>query len=97
MNQVTNHPGEIRVVVEQRPVEPASFVVLRVGIVVTELRMAEFISSEQQWYTLGDQQGGEHIQPLLAAQGGDMRVVGRAFDAIVTAVVVRVAATSFLP
>ena len=80
-----------------RPVDPVYAIVLAVGIVVTTLGATEFISRQQHWSPLGKQDVGQHVTTLAAAQGGDLRIVGWPFDAIVMTEVFVVAVLVVLP
>ena len=84
------HTGEQRAV-GPRPVQPGRLVVLAVGVVVAALAVAEFVAGEQHRRALGEQQAGEQGALQAGAQGEHDGVVGRAFDAAVPRVVVRMA------
>ena len=56
--QIFRAPGE-------RPVDPADFVVLAVGVVVAALRAAELVAAEQQRHALRQQQRGQEVASLL--------------------------------
>ena len=76
---------------QQRPVDPAQLVVLAVGIVVAALGAAEFVAGEQHRHALRQEHRSEQVARLARAQRQHGRVVGRPFDAVVRAQVVRVA------
>ena len=70
------------------PADPADLVVLAIGVVVADLRVADFVAGEHQRRALRQQQAGELVLPQLAAQRDDVGIVGRAFMAAIVAVVV---------
>ena len=78
------------VLVGERPVEPADFIVLAVRIVVAALRACELIAGGQHHRALRQQQRGEKVAHLPAAQREDLGIVRRAFGAAVPGAVVTV-------
>src|SRR6185437_561399 len=69
--------------------EPRGFVVLRVSIVVATLRMAKLVAREQHRRALGQQHGREKVTLLSFAQRPNLRIIGRAFGAVIPGMVVR--------
>src|SRR5208337_3943814 len=53
---------------ELAPVQPSSFVVLVIGIVITVLRVQEFIPGPEHWDPVRQQQQAAEILNLLPAQ-----------------------------
>ena len=70
------------------PVDPADLIVLAIGVVVADLRVADLVAGEQQRHALRQQQAGELVLAQLPAQRHDLRIVGRAFIAAIVAVIV---------
>src|SRR5579864_361258 len=68
-----------------RPVGPADLVVLAIGVVVTALAVADFISCQNQRHSLSEQQGCQLVLSKLSPQGENRRVFGRAFVTAVNA------------
>src|SRR5699024_10312100 len=68
--------------------QPGYLIVLTVGVVVAELRVAEFVTSREHGRAAAAQQHRERISAQAAAQRVDGRVVGLPFRAAVPAVVV---------
>ncbi len=82
--------------VEQRPVDlvpvhPADLGVLGVGVVVAALGAAHLVAVRQHRHALAEQQGGQEVALLAGPVGQDLRVVGRALDAVVPGPVVALA------
>ena len=73
---------------DQRPVEPARFVVLAVGIVVAALGAPRFVPHDNHGYTQRQQRGGEEVLHLPVSQFLDRGIFGRAFEPAVPAPVV---------
>ena len=73
------------------PIDPGNIIVLTIGIVVSPLRAAEFVASQDHWRSLGEQKRPEQIPLLPLAQLHDLRIMRRTFDAMIPRVIVRVA------
>ena len=67
----------------ERPVEPGDLVVLAIGVVVAALRAPDLVAPREHGYALGEEEGGQEISLLAAAQGKHLGVVRGAFDAAV--------------
>ena len=70
------------------PVDPREVVVLRIAVVVSLGGVPNFVASEQHGDTLGNQQGGQQVAHLSAAEFDNLGVVAGAFDAAVPAEIV---------
>ena len=73
------------------PVDPADLAVLGVGVVVAVLGAAELVAVQQHRHALAEQQGGDEVALLAGARPEDLRVLGRALDAVVPRAVVALA------
>ena len=73
------------------PVHPGDLVVLAVAVVVAALGPSQFVAVGDHRNTLGQQQGGDEVSLLAAAQSVDLGVVGRPLDAAVPRPVVALA------
>src|SRR5262249_8972083 len=70
------------------PVEPADLVVLAIGVVVAALRPPQLVAAQQHRPSRGEEERGQEVAHLPLAQRDDLRIVGRALDAVVPAAVV---------
>src|SRR5437773_10381967 len=79
------------------PIEPADLVVLAISVVIAVLRPAPLIAAGQHRHALRKKKRRQEISALTFAQGIDLCVIDRSFDAaipreiIIVAVVVAVA------
>ena len=73
------------------PVDPADFVVLRIGIVVAALRIADLVAGKQHRDALREHQRRNEVALLLLAQREDALVLGGTLGAAVPRAVVVVA------
>src|SRR6266513_3025755 len=79
------------------PIEPTDLVVLAISIVIPVLRPAPLIAAGQHRHALRQKKRRQEISALTIAQGIDLCVIGRSFDAaipreiIIVAVLVAVA------
>ena len=87
MNNLLNKAQEVFLLVELIPVEPASFVILTVCIVVATLRSQHFIAHEQHWHPLRKRPDRQRIFSLSQPQPLNGRIVGWPFRAAVPAIV----------
>ena len=69
------------------PVQPGDVVVLRIGVVVAALRVAEFVARQHHRCAQRQHQRAEHVHGGLLAFADDRRVVGRPLDTEVRGVV----------
>src|ERR1700723_408759 len=80
----------------QVPLQPANFVVLTVGVIVSVLRMANSISGIHHGHALGEQERCHQIPLLLSSQGPNTGIVSWTFHpAIPTPVIVIAVAIVF--
>ncbi len=80
----------------QIPVQPADFVVLAVGVVVSRLSMPDCVPRIQHGYALRKQKRCQQIPLLLGAQSLDVGIVGGAlYSAIPAAIVIVAVAIAF--
>ena len=63
-----DEPEHVRVATQLRPVEPADFVVLAVGVVVAELRVPHLVAHEQHRRASREQLEREEVFDLPIAQ-----------------------------
>src|SRR6266513_6132279 len=93
-------PGELQKLILlfiTRPIEPADLVVLAINVVIAVLRPAPLIAAGQHRHALRKKKCRQEISALTIAQGIDLCVIGRSFDAaipreiIIVAVLVAVA------
>src|SRR5260370_42314804 len=88
LGHVTDEIGEVvAFAMKTFPADPARFVILAIGIVVTGLRVADLIASQDQRQALRQQQTGELVSAQLTTKRCYLGVVGRAFKATICAVV----------
>src|SRR3954451_2546796 len=81
--------GEVvALAVQAFPGDPADLVVLAIGIVVAELRVADLVAGENQRQALREQQTSELVFSQAPPQRDDFRIVGRTFNAAIVAQVV---------
>ncbi len=78
----------VRVLRDERPVEPARLVVLAVGIVVAPLRAAHLVAHQNHGHADRQQRDGQKVLHLPVAKRLDARIVRRTFDPTVPAPVV---------
>ena len=83
--QLPHERGQPARRVGEIPVDPADLVVLAVGVVVAALRAIQLVARQQHRHALREEQRGQHVAHLAAAQRDDAPVVGRTFDAAVPA------------
>src|SRR5262249_14301903 len=86
-DQLAGEPQQL-IAILGLPVEPRELVVLAVGVVVATLAVTALIAREQHRHALRQEQGGEEIAHLAAAQRKDRGIVRRPFGATVPAAVV---------
>src|SRR5260370_5308664 len=88
LGHVTDEIGEVvAFAMKTFPADPARFVILAIGIVVTGLRVADLIASQDQRQALRQQQTGELVSAQLTTKRCYLGIVGRAFMAAIGAVV----------
>ncbi len=81
---------QFEIVTCQAPIDPANRIILAVSVVVAILSAAQLVARENHRDALRKYQRGEQIPLLLRAQGANIGIISRSFDATVpTAVVVR--------
>src|SRR5665213_1989849 len=85
---LADESGQIVVAAELRPVDPAGFIVLAIGIVVAALTVGNLVTREQQRNAARQKQTGNLIPPQLPAAAPDIGVVGRALDTAIDADIV---------
>jgi len=89
LGHVADEIGEVvALLAEVFPADPAGFVVLAIGVVVTVLRIADLVAGQHQRRALCEEEAGELVLAKLAAQRRDRGIVGRALMAAIIAVVV---------
>src|SRR5207237_2259874 len=84
-------PGELQKLILlfiTRPIEPADLVVLTISVVVAVLRPAPLIAAGQHWHALRKKKCRQEIPPLPFAQGIDLWVIGRPFDAAIPRLII---------
>ena len=86
--QQRQEPVHVRVLRDERPVEPARFVVLAVGIVVAPLGAAHLVAHEDHGHADRQERDGQEVLHLPVAKRLDHRVIRRTFDTTVPAPVV---------
>src|ERR1700677_1038420 len=83
------HESNLRLVLLRKiPIEPADFVVLAVGVVVSALGARKFIAGHNHRRALGEEQSPEHAAHLPLAERVDRRVIGGAFGAAIPGAIV---------
>ena len=65
----------IRVLYEQRPIEPIRFVVLTVSVVVAVLRAPDFIAHQEHGKPKREQRDGHEILHLAVSESLNFRIV----------------------
>ena len=75
-------------IVDCVPVEPADLIVLRIGIVIAVLGIADLVAGQHQRRPLREEKAGELVLAQLPAQRRDCSVAGRALMAAIVAVIV---------
>ncbi len=93
LNQCSNEPRQIRVLFHQSPVKPADVVILAIGVVVTFLRAANFVTADDHRHTLAEQQRTKHVADLSRPNRVDRFLSRGSFCAVVVADVVVVTIT----
>src|SRR5689334_9137835 len=78
----------LAVLAEIVPADPADLVVLAIGVVVAGLRVADLVAGKEQRNALRQHKAGQHVLAQLPAQAENGRIVGRALDTAIVAVVV---------
>src|SRR5215216_8033161 len=73
------------------PIKPTDVVVLTIGVVIAVLCPTPFISAAEHRHALGKKQCREKIAALPVAQGVNLWLVGRTFDAAIPRVIIIVA------
>src|SRR5664279_383750 len=79
---------DVRVLREQRPIEPARLVVLTIGVVVAMLRTPHLIPHERHRRSHSSQQQGEEVQDLSLTERLDPRIGRRALLTAIPAAIV---------
>src|ERR1700753_4218932 len=95
-SQIGGKTGESFPIFTPLPAHPAYFVILTIGVVVSFLGTPIFVAGRQHGHALGEEQGGEKISLLAAAQCIDCWIIGRSFHATIPAIVIFVAIAIFL-
>ena len=70
------------------PIEPADLVVLAISIVIAPLRSSPLVSAGKHRHALGKKKRRQEIPPLPFAQGIDLWVIGRSFDAAIPRLII---------
>src|SRR3954452_5730217 len=83
-----HEPMHIRMLLDQRPVEPADFVVLAVSVVVAGLSAAHLVAHQDHGHAEREQRYGQEVLYLPVPQALDAQVAGRPLHAAVPAAVV---------
>ena len=86
----------VRVLLEQRPVDPTGFVVLAIGVVVAALCVTDFVAHQDHRHAQREQGNREEVFYLAIAELLHSRIVARAFDSAIPAPVVVRAVAVFL-
>src|SRR6478672_7547271 len=73
------------------PVEPADFVILAIGVVVSLLRSGPFVAGSDHGHALRKEQSREHVAHLLTTELENLRVFGRTFFAVVPGMIIVIA------
>src|SRR5689334_22778692 len=73
---------------EERPVEPAGFVILTIGIIVPTLCAPHFVTHEQHGHTHSEQRDGQKVLHLPVSELLHCGIIGGTFNAAVPAAVV---------
>src|SRR6266481_3672578 len=79
---------DICVLCKEGPVEPASFVILAIGIIVSELCAPHFVTHENHGHTRREHRGGQKVLDLAVSELFHSGIVGGTFNAAVPASVV---------
>src|SRR5512133_1848730 len=83
-NHVLEETENVLVGLQLAPVQPSSFVVLVIRIVVSELRVEELVAGSKHRYAIRQHEQAGKILCLLAPQG--QHVIGDTFVAFITTV-----------
>src|SRR5215471_6832971 len=87
---------DVSMLCKQRPIEPAGFVVLAIGVVVPKLCSPHFVTHEKHGHTKGKHRHGQKVFYLPVSELLHAGVIGRTFNAAVpTSIVVRPVAVVF--
>ena len=84
-DHLPDEPEEVGVLLGQRPVDPTDRVVLAPGVVIAPLGAEELVAAQDHRHALREQQGGDEVAGLAAAQCQDLGVSRRPLDAAVPA------------
>src|SRR5262245_28551489 len=79
---------DIAMLREERPVEPAAFVILTIGIIVPALCASRFVTHEQHGHTHREHRDGQKILHLPVSELLHRGIIGGTFNAAVPAAVV---------
>ncbi len=96
MDHVFKEVENIPVLFQQPPVQPGSNVVLAVGIVIAELSITEFITSQEHRDTAAAHEDGEGIADHAFPESQDIGIIRVSFHSAVPAMVV-VSSVSIVP
>src|SRR5581483_11705059 len=88
LGEMCDEVGEVVILAEILPADPADLIVLAIGIVVAGLRVGDLVAGEDQRQALRQQQCGERILAKLPAQRDDIGIVGRSLMTAIIAVIV---------
>src|SRR5512132_2667527 len=91
-----NKTMDVRVLCEQRPIEPAGFVILAIGVVVSTLRSPHFVTHEKHRHTNRKHRYGQKVFYLSVSEFLHAGIIGWTFNtAVPTSIVVRPVAVVF--
>src|SRR3954467_2539574 len=88
LNKPRNEGAHVVVsMTETRPIDPADFVVMAIGIVVAALAVADLVAGKHQRDAAGKKQACEKVAALPASGLDDDRIVSWPFDAKIHALI----------
>src|SRR4029450_4649479 len=91
-----DEPMDVSMLCEQRPIEPAGFVILAIGVVVPKLGSPHFVTHEEHVHTDRKHRYGQKIFDLPVSELLHTWIIGQTFNsAVPTSIVVRPVAVIF--
>src|SRR4030095_8995148 len=91
-----NKTMDVRVLCEQRPIEPAGFVILAIGVVISTLCSPHFVTHEKHGHTNRKHRYSQEVFYLPVSEFFHTQIIGWPFNtAVPTSIVVRPVAVVF--
>ena len=86
-NHELEKPEEVSVFLNQLPIEPADFVILTIGVVISLLGVPDFITSQEHGYSLREQENSHKIFDLALSQCFYVWITRLSFQTMVATVI----------